>query len=811
MLRNYFKIAWRSLWKQKFFSLINIISLSIGLSASLIIGLMVFHDFSFDKFHKNGEHIYRGVSDLEFGDDAFGNPGVPIPLGETMIKEYPEVEKKTNFVLYDPEKVTATSTQKTSKINDRTIFAEGSYFSIINYEWLAGNPTTALDKPNTVVLTQEKANYYFPNLSANEIMGQVLEYGKFDATVTGIVADFTENSDLVFDSFIAYETITQSDLKGMSQQGFDSINSNSQLFVQLRPDADLASINKRLHDFAETHWDEDNKEFGFKSWYRLQPLSDIHFNTEYGIYDDSRNQANKTVLTSLGFVALFLLLLGVVNFINLNTASATRRAREIGVRKTLGSSRGQLVRQFLGETFLLTLFAMVISVLLSYWLLNAFSDYIVEDVSLTMLLRPQVLIGVLVLVGIVALAAGFYPALVLSSFKPSKVLKGEDPTSAGNPMVRKGLTVFQFAVAQVFIIGTLLVGKQIHFALNQDMGFEKENRLFVQLPWGEKDFSKKAALQQELNAIAGIEQTSLGSQPPASMSTHINFMKIAHDGKHYKAEVRLQYGDTDYLDFYDIPLIAGRVPLNDTIQEFVLNEKAVKTLGFENPSDIINKQVTYDDKKISVVGVMKDFHQASAKNEIMPLAFTGDTARSGWGFFSVAHIKTDKNSNLAEVIEKIEATYQDIFPDKQVNVKFFDESIEQFYREDQRISKLLNWATGLSILISCLGLLGLVVHTTERRRKEIGVRKVLGATVAQINTLLCKDFILLIVIAFVIAAPVAYYFIQDYLNDFVFRTDINIWIFLGSIAAMTLIALAVMSIKTVSTAMRNPVDSLKTE
>lgn len=811
MLKNYLKIAWRSLWKQKFFSLINIISLSIGLSASLVIGMMVYHDFSFDKFHENGDHIYRAVSDLEFGDDAFGNPGTPIPLGETMLAEYPEVEKKAHFVLYNPAKITAPSTQKTSRINDRVVFAEDSYFSIFDYEWLAGNPETALSTPNNVVLTQQRAAYYFPNLTAEEIIGQTLDYKEFQANISGIVANFKNNSDLIFLEFIAYDTITQSDLKGMSEQGFDSINSSSQLYVQLRPDADVASINKRLASLAESQWDEDSIEFGMKSWYKLQPLSDIHFNTKYGIYDYSRNQANKTVLTSLGFVALFLLLLGVVNFINLNTASATQRAREIGVRKTLGSSRSQLIRQFLGETFLLTMFSMILSIGLSYWMIQVFSDYIVEAISLSLLLKPVILIGMLVLLLIVTLAAGFYPSLVLSSFKPSKVLKGEYSSASGNPTIRKGLTVFQFGVAQVFIIGSLLVGRQIHFALNQDMGFEKENRLFVQMPWGEKDFSKKAAFQIELNKIPGVEMTSLGSMPPASISTHVNMMKINHNGQQYKTEVRMQYGDTEYLKLYNIDLLAGRIPLNDTIAEFVLNEKATKTLGFKSPEEIINQQVTYDDKKIAVVGVMKDFHQASAKNEIMPLAFTGDLSRSAWGYFSTVHLKTAANTDISQVIEKIKSTYLSVFPDNEVNVGFLDESIEQFYREDQRLSKLLNWATGLSILISCLGLLGLVIHTIERRRKEIGIRKVLGATVTQINTLLCKEFVLLIGIAFVIAAPIAYYFIQDYLNDFVFRTDISIWIFLGSIAAMTLIALAVMSIKTISTAMRNPVESLKTE
>ncbi|MGB3606414.1 FtsX-like permease family protein [Psychroserpens sp.] len=811
MIKNYFKIAWRNITKHKAFSLINILSLSIGLSAALIIGMMVYHDFSFDKFHSKGNQIYRAVSDLEMNDDKFGNPGTPIPLGQTMAADYPEVEMKAHLLLYSTDKVISTSTQKVSTINDRAIFVEPSYFELFKYKWLAGNPNTALDKPNKTVLVQSRAAYFFPNLTPNEIIGQVLDYGEMQTSVSGIVADFEQNTDIIFNEFISYDTVLQTKMKGTATQDFGSINSSSQLFVRLRSDADIASVNERLRALAISNWDEDSIEFGLKSYYRLQPLSDIHFNTKYGIYDNSRSQADKSVLTALGLVALFLLSLGVVNFVNLNTANATKRAKEIGVRKTLGSSRSQLIKQFLGETFILTLLATVVSIGVTFWLLNVFSDFIVGEVDLSLLSEPLVAIGVIVLILIVALAAGFYPSLVLSSFKPNRVLKGDIKTHSGGSSIRKGLTVFQFAVAHVFIIATLLVGKQIHYVMNRDMGFAKENRLFVNAPFGEKDFSKKETFQTLVKRIPGVEAVSLGSQPPASTSGHINFMEMTHNNKGYKTEIRMLYGDTDYLEMYNIPLIAGRQLRNDTIMEFVLNEKAVSTLGFQNPEDILNKQVMYEDTLVSVVGVVKDFNQRTLKDAIMPLAFTGDLARSGWSHFGMLHIKTSKNIDLPATISQIENAYLNVFPNNTFEINFIDQTIANFYSEDEQLAKLLNWATGLAILISCLGLLGLVIHTTERRTKEIGIRKVLGASLLQINTLLCKEFLILVAIAFVIAAPIAYYGINNWLQDFSYKTSISFWVFLVSGCAMILFALLVISAKTLRAANANPVNSLRSE
>jgi ABC-type antimicrobial peptide transport system permease subunit len=426
MIKNYFKIAYRSLLKNKVFSFINIISLSIGLSASFVIGMIVYYDFTFDKFHEDGDQIYRAVTDFKMPTEDFSNSGTPVPLGTELETKITDVETTAFFYQWNPNKVTAGANQIESRINDRTIFTESSYFDIFNYNWLAGSKESAIDAPNKVVMTLSRAQYFFPALSPDQIIGQTVDYGEVQAVVTGIVADFNERSDFVFTEFVSLSTANQTESKRMAiDAGWDTVSSSCQLIVKLKPNSNMDYIDERLIAISEEHWDEESLSYGMKNYFKLQPLSEIHFDDRYGVYDGSRDQANKSVLVSLGCIALFLMLLGVINFINLNTANATQRAREIGVRKTLGSSKGQLIFQFLGETFLLTLIAGIVSIAISYWLIQIFEEFIPTDLGISLLFQPVMIISVISLIGVVTVLSGFYPAMVLSTFKPSRVLKGK--------------------------------------------------------------------------------------------------------------------------------------------------------------------------------------------------------------------------------------------------------------------------------------------------------------------------------------------------------------------------------------------------
>ncbi|RMB57122.1 FtsX-like permease family protein [Dokdonia sinensis] len=815
MISNYFKIAWRNLWKHKVFSAINIISLSIGLSAAFVIGMMVYYDFTFDTFHKDGDRIYRIVSDFESPDGLSYNPGVPIPLRLTAKTDLPGIEAAGYFYTWNANSVKSKSMDEEFKRPTFMVFAEADYFDIFTYKWLAGTKEGLFKNPNEVVLSQKRAQRYFPNQEPSDIIGKELVYNDSIRTVVkGVVANFDKRTDIVFEEFISLPTAIQTGQKDAVVDGqWGWTNSSSQVFVKLTPAARIELIERELEEISLKNRDKYAKEFNQKQYFKLQPLSDIHFNENYGIYDYNQEQANKETLVGLAIVALFLLLLGCVNFINLNTAQAAQRAKEIGIRKTLGGSKKQLIAQFLGETFILTLIATIVSIILAIWLLQVFSDFVPAQFDISLLLNPIVITAIIVLLVIVTILSGFYPSLVLSRFQPAKVLKGQEVSAGDKNNLRKFLTVFQFSIAQIFIIATLLVSKQIYFLMSQDMGFKTTAIAYIQTPWSDAGITKKQVLANAIKTIPGLKDVSLGGSPPASFSEHSGGMQLLDGDKDIRMEVELIYGDHRYLELYDIQLLAGRKPLNDTINEFVINQTGLEKFGFQNPHDIIGKTLKRDGEDIEIVGVMSDFNQRSLRSGVSPMVFSGDLQRSWRSMYKNVHLSlpASDTESWQKILASVEGKYLSIYPEAQFKVQFMDETIARFYAREQRISNLLNWSTGLSVVISCLGLFGLVIHTTERRTKEIGIRKVLGASLLQLNTLLCKDFLILVGIAFIIALPLAYLGIKSWLQDYAYKTEMSWWVFALSGIAMVVVALVIMSIRTISTAMKNPVESLKTE
>jgi putative ABC transport system permease protein len=619
----------------------------------------------------------------------------------------------------------------------------------------------------------------------------------------------------VFQEFISWPTLLQTSRKqDLLDKKWNSTTSQSQLFVKLSPTASLENIQQELDKLAKDHEDANSKKYGQETHFDLQALSDLHFDENYGLFDWSAARTSKSLLYNLALVALFLLLLGCINFINLNTAQATQRAKEIGIRKTLGSSRKQLIWQFIGETFLLVLISALLSFVLTKWLLEVFSDFVPNGLEFELITSPVVIIGILLLLAVVTFLSGFYPAMVLSRFNAVSVLKNNLTLGDKRAKLRKTLTVFQFAIAQVFIIGTLIVGKQINYLLSEDMGFKTESVVTVYQPITSRDFSKLELFGNEIKTVPEVEESSLIYNPPASNNSNItDFTRKVDSIERYK-EVFCLYGDTNYIDVFDINLLAGTDRKNDTIREIVINETAMKEFGFENPQAAIGEFLDdYDGDPVPIVGVMADFHLSSLHMEIPPTVLIGDWYRPEWHQFQAVSmtLRSDKERGLSTGVSNIEAVYNKIYPDTDMRLEFMDETIESFYNREKKISKLLKWATGLSILISCLGLLGLVIFTTNRRVKEIGVRKVLGASVFQINMLLCKEFLILVGIAFVVAAPIAYYGTYEWLQDFSYKIGISWWIFLVSGMAMIAIALLAMSVRTLHAASANPVNSLRSE
>ncbi|WP_445956907.1 ABC transporter permease, partial [Yeosuana sp.] len=601
--------------------------------------------------------------------------------------------------------------------------------------------------------------------------------------------------------------------KQVYSDSWSSTNSATQVFVKIQTNVILENIQKQLDEVEAEHTDQEMLDIGEKQNFHLQPLADLHFNGNYGIFNNSTHQGNKQVLVSLSLVALFLLILGCINFINLNTAQAAKRAKEIGIRKTLGSSKKQLVFQFLGETFILTLCATIISIFLTSWLLQIFSEFIPKSIQFDLLRNPLLLVSIVLILLMVTLLSGFYPALFLSNYKPISVLKNQIISGADKSRLRKYLTVFQFVIAQVLIIATLIVGKQLNFMMTKDMGFKTQANAYIR-SWQTDDLSKRLNFTKELSKMPEVSMISLADNPPASNNTSSTVATFITDDKEINTNLELLVGDVNYLKVYNIELLAGRNRLNDTIKEYVINETYSKVLGFKQPAEAIGHYVKVNDNKILIVGVMKNFNQHSLRSDIKPMALGGDIYRNTYpSQFTTIHFSLQKQAlkHLTDVISKIQSAWKDVYPEDDFEIHFMDDTIKDFYSQEQKTAVLLKWATSLAIVISCLGLLGFVIHTTERRVKEIGIRKVLGATPMQINLLLCKEFLGLIAIAFLISVPIAWWSMDNWLQDFVYKTNLSWWLFFLSGIVMMLLALIIISIRTIAAANVNPVKNLRSE
>ncbi|VXB31191.1 ABC transporter permease [Maribacter litoralis] len=817
MLRNYFKIAFRNIWKNKAFSVINILGLSIGLSASFVIGAMVFYDLTFDNFHQDGDRIYRVTTSFEGASGVFHNAGVTVPLAQELKDlKMEEIETVAPFFTIYPLHVENSETGNRFKEPDFVVYTEPSYFKTFEYDWLAGDSNTALAEPNMVVLSQERARKYFPNQEIGNVLGKSLVYNdSIQATVSGVVAGFNGRTDIVFEEFISLKTAATQDMtNAINEAGWDNTNSASQLFIKLAENTSVDNVQKTLTQIADDHNEPENSHFGgSKSKFNLQPLNDLHLNSYYGTFDFNDSRTTMGALKSLMWLALILLMLGCINFINLNTAQAIKRAKEIGIRKTLGSTRFQLIYQYLGETFLLTLSAAVVSFFLSKWLLLLFSDFIPAGLSFDIFLNPWLVLGVFLLLCVVTILSGFYPALVLSKYKPVSVLKQQITPSSDKGLLRKYLTVFQFVIAQIFIIATLMVGKQLNYIMKKDMGFNTDAIAYFKTPWQDTSAVKRTRFVNRVQDLPGITSAVLAGNPPASFTTMSMGVKFIDGSKEVSSDLQLMYGTSNYFDLYNLKLLAGRMPLNDSINEFVVNKSYLKAVGVENAVDIVGKNLIVDGDNLPVVGVMEDFNQHSLKYGISPMAFTGSSYTGKWTQFKTIHFKLNPSevSNWSETISSIESIWKETYPESDFEYAFMDDTVKRFYESEQKTATLLKWATGLAILISCLGLFGLVIHTTERRTKEVGIRKILGANIFQLNMLLSKDFLKLVLIAFVIAAPVAWYGLHNWLEEFANKTELSWWIFALSGVSMVIISLLIMTIKTLSSANTNPVKSLRTE
>jgi putative ABC transport system permease protein len=819
MFKNYLKTAWRNLRRNKIFSFINIIGLSIGISASLVIYLLVSYDLSFDKDHKSGDRIYRVVTDFVFAGQPVPAPGVSAPMPDAIRRELTGLDLVVPLYVWEDENVSIPEPRKelptVYRKQNHIVFADDSYFKMISYDWVAGSPATSLQQPYQVVLTESAAKYYFPALTAGEIIGRRVNFNDTVATtVTGLVKDLAYNTDFTFRVFLSRSTLTDTRFKPQGWDQWGSTSSSSQLFLKLARGTTAKQMEDRIAGLEKKYNKHDPNDPSTSS-HRLQPLKDLHFNNAYGNFFSSDHLAHKPTLYSLLAVAAFLLLLACINFINLSTAQSSERAKEVGIRKTIGGSRRQLLFQFLGETFLLTLFAALLSLLLIPFLLKVFSDFIPEGLHFSLTAQPFLLLFLGMLVLLVSILSGLYPAVVLSSYRPVLVLKNQLHAQTGRSRrdwLRRTLTVSQFFIAQVFIIATLLVSKQINYSLNKDMGFKKDAIVYATTSFYDRHSSHRYVLVNKLKALPGVSMVSLSSSPPSIGDIRMSTLKYVDGKKEIQTDVHIKFADTNYIGLYRLKLLSGHTPLNndDTVHGIVINETYMRTLGFSDPGQVIGKQIEWDGRKVPVIGVVADFHQKSLHDPIAPLVIAARTSEEIT--VNLALIPQGQGGvSWKATLAGMAKAWSEVYPETDFEYEFQDETIAKYYKTEQDISRLLTWATGLVIFISCLGLLGLVIYTTNQRRKEIGIRKIVGASVMQLIALLSADFLTLIGLAFLIAVPVAWWGTHKWLENFAYRTELSWWLFLAGGGIMLVIAFIILSIRTFHAAVANPVKSLRAE
>jgi hypothetical protein len=823
MLRNYLMPAWRTLTRNKIYALINLSGLAIGICACIIIYIIAGYEFGFDDFHPTGKRIYRlGARVIEDVGTPFASEGygvhIPPPALAACLQEIPCIETIAGFYPYNSAVTVPVRSGSPADHSPRrfpnnpdntratTIITDSAYFSIFPYVWLAGNSATALLNPFGVVLTASQAGKYFGPGKPAEYMGRELIYDdSLHVHVTGILRDWNRPTDFPFTDFISSATISASFLQKDHQTDswhFSPRNEWVKAIARLAKDASPQTLNSSLTALTIRHTPTDTFLRSINYSIVAQPLSDVHFNSAYSF--EGIPKANRPALYGLMATAIFILLIAIINVINLSTAQSMQRAKEIAVHKILGSGSTRIRARFLAETGTLTLLAAAVGLLLVYPALDAFHDYLPDSLPVD-LLSPATLLFTLGIAILTTLLAGGYPAGLLAATPP--MINGQPPgrrSVTGMALVRKSLIVFQFTISLVFIIASLITSRQIRFMLDTYPGFTTD--AVITLPFN--DVGHMRTLARELRRLPSISELTLQGHAPIGAA--IIDLPVRFEGRADR-ELRVSILATDphFISTYHMQLLAGRNLLpGDSLREYLINATYARALGFQHPDQALGKFLSWNGQSHPIVGVVADFHTASFHQSIGPIlmAHIPDMEESiGIRLANTGHHISDISTTLA----RIAAQWKKIDPDTPFGYSFLDEKIAALYHQDQQLAWIIDAATLLTIAIACMGLIGLIVFVVEKRRKEIAVRKVLGADVLHIVALLNGEIIAPITIALLIASPLAWYGAKRWLQDFAYRIPMPWWLFPLAGAAAMAIAILTISTQVVRAALANPVKSLR--
>jgi putative ABC transport system permease protein len=791
MLKNYLKIAWRNLMKSKAFSFINIFGLTTGITVCLMIFLFIMNEFSFDNFHADGKNIYRVMRSFDASKPAV--PWLSGPYAPALLNDFQGEIRQTVRVMPDNDLVSYNN----KPFNEKNVYlVDSNFFTFFSFPLVKGNPATALNDANSVVLTESTAKRIFGN---EDPMGKVIDWNKErKLTVTGIAKDVPVNSHLNFDLVTPMAPLYNLPFFKVW------INNNHFVYVKLDRQANRAGIEKRFPAFMQKYMGPTMKQTGYQFRLSLTPLKEVYFG-EDSAFDNVRHGSKKVVYVFLSIAAL-ILLIACINFMNLSTIRAAERSKEVGLRKVMGALRKSLAAQFMGESLLLAVISCVLSVGLLQLLLPLYSDLLGYHLSVpyTSGYFYAFLIGTIVVVG---LLAGSYPALILSGFSPIEALKGKLKMGKGGSLFRQTLVVIQFSISVFLITGTVIIARQMNYIKNQDLGYIQEQTLLI--PLNNNDiFNNMNRFKRELQANSNIASVSTMSGEPGGFFDEHTFEVEGQDNRVWKG--RTEFADFEFVKTLGLKVIAGRdfssqFP-TDTNSAVLLNRMAAKDLGW-TPGQAVGKWIkntVRDSLRRRVVGVVEDFNYTSLKQSIEPLVISPSLDRR------VVVIRL-KVGNLQSDIAQVKQAYIGAAPSNPFEYTFLDKKFDDLYRKDIRQQSILSIFAGLAIVIACLGLFGLASFTVVKRTKEIGVRKVLGSSVQNIILLLSKDLLKPVLLATLIAIPVAYAVMQSWLQNFAYRSGLQWWIFALSAGITVVIALATVSFKAVKAAMANPSKSLRSE
>jgi ABC-type antimicrobial peptide transport system permease subunit len=803
MLKNYLKITFRNLLKNKGYTSINILGLTLGIASALIITLIIRYELGFDQHHNNKDNIYRVVRHSTNASGLSTQPNVTYPLAEALRTQLPNLEQNIALIDYHGDNQLVAGEKKGSE--EHIVFADPQLFNIFNFPVISGNPIEDLKDPGKVFITPTIAKKYFGESSP---IGKTIELGGIlDLEVVGLLSESNDNSHLKMNIVVSYASFNKSFTGGFDIDQW-GVNMSGYTYLHLPNNNDVEAIEKALESLVLAHYAE-NGDGSETIEFHLQRLDDIHFDNKYA--NGTFESVDENFIFILTCIGIFILIIACVNFVNMSTALATKRAKEVGMRRTLGAGKSELIAQFMGETFIITLFALTLALAAVERLLPYISNFLQKTLSLSIFSDTAMLLSIVTLLIFVTVAAGLYPAIVLASYQPVHALKVKLNNSKKGFSLRIGLVAFQFVISQILIISTIIIAAQTDYFLNKPLGFDKD--MIISIPLAERDSLKNQTLKQRVLQNTAIKNFSFAVGAPTSennIGTSFTVDEYA-DGQQY--DISLKTADEDYMSTYGIELIEGRW-FNDTDpmsearglqikKGFVVNETAVRVMGYAM-EEVIGKNITIGINDISapVVGVVKDFHMRSFHEKIEPMVIL-DVPK----LYYQAGIKVSRE-HLDETIEFLKSTWEETYPEYIFEYSFLDQEIANNYEAEQRTFTLFKVFAGISIFICCIGLFGLVSFLVTSKTKEVGVRKVLGASVSSILLLFSSDFLKIMAIAFVIAAPIVWYALQNWLNNFAYHIDLQLGHFIIGLLGTVLITILSISIQSVKAATANPVDAL---